>query len=106
VKALSDTPLATRELRQWFDHCQKAGHLTRERLVDHPHLFLAALEERIEHGLSEGLRDGPEGSCETAGSASRQNSHSVSRSVGFVYSVRTSPRRCRAGTSPSVTSRI
>jgi ParB family transcriptional regulator, chromosome partitioning protein len=66
VKALSDTPLATRELRQWFDHYQKAGRLTRERLVDHPHLFLAALEERIEQGLSEGLRDGPEGSCETA----------------------------------------
>jgi ParB family transcriptional regulator, chromosome partitioning protein len=66
VKALSDTPLATRELRQWFDHYQKAGRLTRERLVDHPHLFLAAVEERIALGVSEGLRDGPEGSCETA----------------------------------------
>ena len=64
VKALSDAPLATRELRQWFDHYQKAGRLTRERLVDHPHLFLAALEESIEQGLSKGLRDGPEGSCE------------------------------------------
>jgi len=66
VKALSDAPLATRELRQWFDHYQKAGRLTRERLVDHPHLFLAALEESVEQGLSEGLRDGPEGSCEIA----------------------------------------
>jgi hypothetical protein len=36
VKALSDAPLATRELRQWFDHYQKPGRLTRERLVDHP----------------------------------------------------------------------
>jgi hypothetical protein len=42
VKALSDAPLATRELRRWFDHYQKAGRVTRERLVDHPHLFLAA----------------------------------------------------------------
>jgi ParB-like chromosome segregation protein Spo0J len=66
VKALSEAPLATRELRQWFDHYQKAGRLTRERLVDHPHLFLAALEESIEQGLSKGLRDGPEGSCEIA----------------------------------------
>jgi len=66
AKALSDTPLATRELRQWFDHYQKAGRLTRERLVDHPHLFVAALAERIEQGLSEDLRNGPEGGCETA----------------------------------------
>jgi ParB-like chromosome segregation protein Spo0J len=64
VKALSGAPLATRELRHWFDHYQKAGRLARERLVDHPHLFLAALEESIEQGMSERLRDGPEGSCE------------------------------------------
>ena len=45
VKALSDAPLATRELRLWFDHYQKAGRLARERLVNHPHLFVAALKE-------------------------------------------------------------
>jgi ParB family transcriptional regulator, chromosome partitioning protein len=65
VKVLSDTPLATRDLRRWFDHYQKAGHVTRERLVDDPHLFVAALQEQIEQNLSDGLRDGPEGSCET-----------------------------------------
>jgi ParB family transcriptional regulator, chromosome partitioning protein len=64
VKALSDEPLNTRALRTWFDHYQKAGHLARERLVEHPHLFLAALEESNEQGTSEGLRDGPEGRCE------------------------------------------
>lgn len=64
VQALSDAPLATRELRLWFDHYQKAGRLARERLVDHPHLFLAALKESSEQGMSERLRDGPEGSCE------------------------------------------
>ena len=65
VKALSDTPLDTRALRQWFDHYQKAGRLARERLVEHPHLFMAALEESIEQSTSEDLRDGPEGRCET-----------------------------------------
>ena len=35
----------------------------------------------------------------------RQNSLRVSRSVGYLYWVRTRPRRCNAGTSPSVTSR-
>jgi ParB family transcriptional regulator, chromosome partitioning protein len=65
VKVLSDTPLATRDLRRWFDHYQKAGRVIRERLVDDPHLFVAALQEQIEQNLSDGLRDGPEGSCET-----------------------------------------
>ena len=65
MKALSDAPLNTRALRTWFDHYLKASRLTRERLVEHPHLFMAALEESIEQSTSEGLRDGPEGRCET-----------------------------------------
>ena len=64
VKALSVAPLSTRELRSWFEHYQKASRITRERLVNHPHLFQAALEESIEQCMSERLRDGPEGSCE------------------------------------------
>lgn len=64
VKALSGAPLSTRELRSWFEHYQKATRTTRERLVSHPHLFLAALEESIEQCMSERLRDGPEGGCE------------------------------------------
>jgi ParB family transcriptional regulator, chromosome partitioning protein len=64
VRALSGNPLSSRELRSWFEHYQKANRATRERLVGHPHLFLAALEQSIEQGMSERLRDGPEGSCE------------------------------------------
>jgi len=64
VKALSAAPLSSRELHNWFQHYQKASRVTRERLVRHPHLFLAALEESIEQCMSERLRDGPEGSCE------------------------------------------
>jgi ParB family transcriptional regulator, chromosome partitioning protein len=66
VKALSEAPLATRDLRQWFEHYQKAGRRARERLVNHPHLFRAALDESIDERMSERLRDGPEGRCETA----------------------------------------
>ena len=64
VKALSVAPLSTRELRSWFEHYQKASRVTRERLINHPRLFLAALEESIGQCMSERLRDGPEGSCE------------------------------------------
>jgi hypothetical protein len=44
---------------------RRASRLARERLVEHPHLFMAALEESIEQSTSERLRDGPEGGCET-----------------------------------------
>jgi len=64
VKALSAESLSTRELRSWFEHYQKANRVTRERLVSHPRLFLAALSESLEQCMSERLRDGPEGSCE------------------------------------------
>jgi ParB family chromosome partitioning protein len=64
VKALCAAPLSSRELRNWFEHYQKASRVARERLVSHPHLFLAALEESIEQCVSARLRDGPEGSCE------------------------------------------
>jgi hypothetical protein len=33
-------------------------------MVDHPRLFLQALNERAEQRSSERLRDGPEGECE------------------------------------------
>jgi ParB-like chromosome segregation protein Spo0J len=65
VAALSEAPLATRELRQWFDQYQKAGRQARERLVTHPHLFLAGLEESVAQDMSARLRDGPEGGCES-----------------------------------------
>ena len=36
MKELWIAPLSTRELRCWFEHYQKAGHISRERLVSHP----------------------------------------------------------------------
>jgi ParB-like chromosome segregation protein Spo0J len=64
LQALSDAPLSTRALRDWFMHYQETSHATRDRLVGHPHLFVEALRESTEQRTSERLRDGPEGECE------------------------------------------
>jgi ParB/RepB/Spo0J family partition protein len=64
LRAQSEARLTTRELRQWFEHYQKAKRSVRERMVDHPRLFLQALKERAEEMGSERLRVGPEGECE------------------------------------------
>jgi ParB family transcriptional regulator, chromosome partitioning protein len=65
LRAQEQARLSTRELRQWFEHYQKARRAARERMVDHPRLFLQALNESAEERSSERLRGGPEGECET-----------------------------------------
>ena len=64
LRAQGQAQLSTRELRQWFEHYQKARRSIRERMVDHPRLFVQALNERAEERGSERLRGGPEGECE------------------------------------------
>ena len=64
LRAQSEAQLTTRELRQWFEHYQKARRSIRERMVDHPRLFVQALKESAEERSSERLRGGPEGECE------------------------------------------
>jgi ParB family transcriptional regulator, chromosome partitioning protein len=64
LRAQGQARLSTRELRQWFEHYQKARRGVRERMVEHPRLFLQALNARAEQKSSERLRDGPEGECE------------------------------------------
>jgi ParB family transcriptional regulator, chromosome partitioning protein len=64
LRAQEQAPLSTRELSEWFEHYQKAKRSVRERMVDHPRLFLQALKERAEETGSELLRVGPEGECE------------------------------------------
>jgi len=63
LHALADAPLSTRELRDWFEHYQKASHASRERMVSHPRLFLDALRETGARRAGLRLRDGPEGEC-------------------------------------------
>jgi ParB-like chromosome segregation protein Spo0J len=43
LRAHSDARLTTRELKQWFAHYQKVRRSVRERMLDHPRLFLKAL---------------------------------------------------------------
>jgi ParB-like chromosome segregation protein Spo0J len=64
LRAQGQARLSTRELGQWFEHYRKSKRGVRERMVDHPRLFLQALTERAEERSSERLRDGPEGECE------------------------------------------
>jgi ParB family transcriptional regulator, chromosome partitioning protein len=64
LRAQGQARLSTRELGQWFEHYQKSRRGVRERMVDHPRLFLQALKEKAEERSSERLRDGPEGECE------------------------------------------
>src|SRR5262245_47336809 len=64
LHAQGQAQLSTRDLRQWFEHYQKARRGIRERMVDHPRLFVQAVNERAEQKSSERLRNGPEGECE------------------------------------------
>ena len=54
-------PLSSRALSTWFDHYQRANAVQRQRMVEHPHLFLQALEDDRGHAEDKRLGDGPEG---------------------------------------------
>jgi len=62
--ALRSTPLSTRELRRWFEHYQGASHEARERMVEHPKMFIEALATRDQQHADVRLRGGVEGACE------------------------------------------
>jgi ParB family chromosome partitioning protein len=63
LTAMREQPLSTRELRTWFAHYPSAARGTRERMVQHPKLFLQALAAGEEQRALEQLRAGPEGQC-------------------------------------------
>jgi ParB family chromosome partitioning protein len=52
--------LSTRELGTWFEHYQGAQREQRERMVEHPRLFIDSLNERERERDAQRLRDGPE----------------------------------------------
>lgn len=52
--------LSTRELQTWYVHYQGAQRSQRERMVEHPRLFLASLAERERDRAASQLRQGPE----------------------------------------------
>lgn len=63
VGALQSTPLSTRELKGWFEHYQGAQRALRERLIEHPRLFIDALAAREQQHDAERLGAGPEGAA-------------------------------------------
>jgi ParB family transcriptional regulator, chromosome partitioning protein len=52
--------LSTRELCTWFEHYQGAPHAQRQRMVEHPRLFIDSLNERERERDAKRLREGPE----------------------------------------------
>jgi ParB/RepB/Spo0J family partition protein len=61
TRILSEDPLCTRELEEWFRHYQKANRKQRQEMVLHPFLFLKALRAKEEDRRTHGLKEGPEG---------------------------------------------
>jgi len=61
TRSLSQEPLSTRELWEFFRHYQKANRKQRERMVLDPFLFLKALRAKEEDSQSHCLKEGPEG---------------------------------------------
>jgi ParB-like chromosome segregation protein Spo0J len=63
LAAVREQALSTRELRAWLQHYQSATRQTRERMVQHPKLFLQAQHAQEQQSDVERLRAGPEGQC-------------------------------------------
>ncbi len=60
LASLAAKPLSTRELQAWFNHYQACQHTQRQRMVDHPHLFIESLNEKQSERTAKDLRAGPE----------------------------------------------
>ncbi len=60
LASMGSDPLSTRELQAWFGHYQGAQHKQRQRMVDHPRLFIDSLNEAQSERTAKDLRAGPE----------------------------------------------
>ncbi|MEN9377861.1 MAG: hypothetical protein RL710_3018 [Pseudomonadota bacterium] len=60
LASLQANHLSTRELQAWFAHYQGAQHKQRQRMVDHPRLFIDSLNETQSQRTAKDLRAGPE----------------------------------------------
>jgi hypothetical protein len=60
LASLDTHALSTRELHTWFAHYQRAQREQRERMVEHPRLFIDSLTERERDRAAAQLREGPE----------------------------------------------
>jgi ParB-like chromosome segregation protein Spo0J len=60
LASMGSDPLSTRELQTWFNHYQGAQNKQRQRMVDHPRLFIDSLHETQSERTAKDLRAGPE----------------------------------------------
>ncbi len=60
LASMGGDPLSTRELQAWFGHYQGAQHKQRQRMVEHPRLFIDSLNETQSERTAKDLRAGPE----------------------------------------------
>jgi ParB/RepB/Spo0J family partition protein len=63
LRALAASTLSTRELQCWFQHYQRTASAARAHMVEHPRLFIEAVQVRDEQRADTRLREGPEGQC-------------------------------------------
>jgi ParB/RepB/Spo0J family partition protein len=61
LDALRKQPLSSRAVATWFEHYQQANASQRQRMVEHPHLFLQALDDDQGRDDDKRLGAGPEG---------------------------------------------
>jgi ParB/RepB/Spo0J family partition protein len=61
LQHIEQQPLSTRALKRLYEQYEQATKVQRQRLVEHPELFLQALDSRQQHVADQHLADGPEG---------------------------------------------
>jgi ParB/RepB/Spo0J family partition protein len=61
LAAIRQAPLSTRELAMWFAHYRGANGVHRQRMLEHPHMFVKALNEKQTKSADKRLGEGPEG---------------------------------------------
>lgn len=61
MEKLAQEPLSTRALKRLYERYEQAPRAQRQRLVEHPGLFLKAVQSRAEEAADQRLAAGPEG---------------------------------------------
>jgi ParB family transcriptional regulator, chromosome partitioning protein len=63
LRAIEATPMATRDLKRWFQQYQRVPRPVRENLVADPHLFVRTVHRKDDERADARLRGGPEAQC-------------------------------------------
>jgi len=88
---LEQQPLSTRELQCLYRQYQQANKVQRERLVDHPVLFLQALQSTEQAKQAKQLADGPEGAWCKDWAVVRQILERLARQVPRLFGTQQDP---------------